>query len=189
MLAGATAWHALAATDVQKGDTVLIHGAAGGVGLMAVQLAAARGANIVATASPARHDLLRGLGTAPVAYGAGLAERVRATAPGGVDAALDLVGTEEAVDVSLAVVADRGRIATIVAVPRGLQAGIKVLGGAPGADPGTEIRAAARLELARYAQDGRLKVFVTQTFPLADAAAAHHAIMTGHTTGKIALIP
>lgn len=189
MLAGATAWHALAATGVQKGDTVLIHGAAGGVGLMAVQLAAAGGANIVATASPARHDLLRGLGAAPVAYGAGLAERVRAAAPGGVDAALDLVGTEEAVDVSLALVADRGRIATIVAAQRGLQAGIKVLGGSPGADPGTEIRAAARLELARYAQDGRLKVFVTQTFPLADAAASHRSIMEGHTTGKIVLIP
>jgi NADPH2:quinone reductase len=99
------------------------------------------------------------------------------------------VGTEEAVDVSLALVADRGRIATIVAVPRGLRAGIKVLGGAPGADPGTEIRAAARLELARYAQDGRLKVFVTQTFPLADAAASHRSIMEGHTTGKIVLIP
>ena len=66
---------------------------------------------------------------------------------------------------------------------------IKVLGGAPGADPGTEIRDAARLELARLAQDGTLRVFVSQTYTLADAAAAHRAIMSGHTTGKIALIP
>lgn len=189
MLAGVTAWHALTATGVQRGDTVLIHGAAGGVGVMAVQLAAARGAKIVATASPARHDFLRGLGATPVAYGAGLADRVRRAAPGGVDAALDLAGTDEAVDVSLALVADRARIATIVAHARGLQAGIRVLGGGPGADGGAEIRQAARLELARRAGDGSLKVFVTQTFPLADAASAHQAILTGHTLGKIVLIP
>jgi NADPH:quinone reductase len=189
MLTGATAWHLLAATDVGAGDTVLIHGAAGGVGLMAVQLAAARGAAVVATASPARHEFLRGLGAVPVAYGDGLTDRVRAAAPGGIDAALDLVGTDEAVDVSLALTADRARIATIAAFPRGTQAGIKVLGGGPGADPGTEIRDAARLELARLAQDGTLRVFISQTFPLADGAAAHRAIMTGHSTGKIALIP
>lgn len=189
MLAGVTAWHALAATDVRKGDTVLIHGAAGGVGIMAVQLAAARGADVVATASPARHEFLRGLGASPVAYGPGLADRVRAAAPAGIGAALDLVGTDEALDVSLALVADRGRIATIAGFARGLAAGIKVLGGAPGADPGTVIREAARLELARLAEEGTLRVFVTQTFPLAEAAAAHRAIMTGHTTGKIALIP
>ena len=189
MVTGAAAWHALAATGVGAGDTVLIHGAAGGVGLMAVQLAAARGATVVATASPARHDFLRGLGAIPVAYGDGLAERVRAAAPAGVGAALDLVGTDEAIDVSLALVADRGRIATLAAFARGAQAGIKVLGGGPGADPGTEIRAAARLELARLAQDGTLRVFVAQTFPLADSAAAHRASMTGHSTGKIALIP
>jgi NADPH2:quinone reductase len=189
MVTGAAAWHALAATSVGAGDTVLIHGAAGGVGLMAVQLAAARGATVVATASPARHDFLRGLGAIPVAYGDGLAERVRAAAPAGVGAALDLVGTDEAIDVSLALVADRGRIATLAAFARGAQAGIKVLGGGPGADPGTEIRAAARLELARLAQDGTLRVFVARTFPLADTAAAHRASMTGHTPGKIALIP
>jgi len=189
MLTGVTAWHALAATNVHDGDTVLIHGAAGGVGLMAVQLAAARGAAVVATASPPRHDFLRGLGAIPVAYGAGLAERVRTAAPGGIDAALDLVGTDEAIDVSLELVADRARIATIAAFARGIEAGLKVLGGAPGADPGTQIRAAARLELARLAQDGTLRVFVARTYPLADTAAAHRAIMTGHTTGKIVLIP
>jgi NADPH:quinone reductase-like Zn-dependent oxidoreductase len=189
LLTGATAWHALAATAVSDADTVLIHGAAGGVGVMAVQLAAARGARIVATASPARHSFLRGLGAVPVAYGDGLADRVRAEAPGGIDAALDLIGTDEAIDVSLALVADRARIATIAAFARGPGAGIKVLGGAPGADPGTQIRDAARLELVRLAQEKVLQVFVTQTFPLAEAAAAHRAIMSGHTTGKIALIP
>jgi NADPH:quinone reductase-like Zn-dependent oxidoreductase len=156
---------------------------------MAVQLAVTRGAAVVATASPARHDVLAGLGAVPVAYGDGLEQRVRAAAPGGIDAALDLIGTDEAMDVSLALVADRARIATIAAFARGLQEGTKVLGGAPGADPGTEIRQAARLELARLAEDGTLRVFVDQTFPLADAAAAHRAIMGGHTPGKIALIP
>jgi len=188
MLTGVTAWHALAATDVHEGDTVLIHGAAGGVGLMAVQLATGRGAIPVATASPARHGFLRDLGAVPVAYGPGLAGRVRAAVPGGVDAALDLIGTDEAVDVSLELVADRGRIATIAAPAYGLEVGIKVLGGAPGADPGTQIRDAARLELTRLAQDRALRVFVTQTFPLAGAADAHRASMGGHTTGKIVLL-
>jgi NADPH2:quinone reductase len=189
MVTGTTAWHALTAADVHEGDTVLIHGAAGGVGVMAVQLAAARGARVVATASPARHDFLRGLGAVPVAYGAGLADRVRAAAPGGIDAALDLAGTDEAIDVSLGLVADRARIATIAAFARGVEAGIKVLGNGPGADPGTKIRDGARLELTRLSGDGTLRVFVTQTFPLADAAAAHRVIMSGHVTGKIALIP
>jgi NADPH:quinone reductase len=189
MLAGVTAWHLLEATAVGAGDTVLVHGGSGGVGLMAVQLAVIRGAKVVATASPARHELLRDLGAIPVAYGPGLADRVAVAAPGGVDAALDLVGTDEAWDVSMELVPDKARVATIVAFARGLQAGIKVLGGAPGADPGTEIRERARLELARLAQEGKLKVLVSQTFPLAEAAAAHRAIQDGHTTGKLALIP
>ena len=189
MLTGVTAWHALTVTDVHAGDTVLIHGASGGVGVMAVQLAAIRGASVIGTASPPRHDFLRELGVIPVAYGPGLADRVRAAAPGGVDAALDLVGTDEAMEVSLALIADRARIVTSAGFAKGLKAGIKVIGGAPGADPGTEIRNAARLDLARLAGEGTLKVFVTQTFPLAEAAAAHRAIMTGHATGKIALLP
>ena len=168
---------------------MLIHGAAGGVGLMAVQLAAARGATVVATASPRRHELLRGLGAVPVAYGDGLADRVRAAAPGGIDVAMDMIGTDEALDVSLALVADRARIVTTAGFARGLREGIKVIGGAPGADPGTEIRDAARPELARLAGDGTLRVIVSETFPLARAADAHRAIMTGHAGGKIILIP
>lgn len=189
MLAGATAWHALAATDVARGDTVLVHGASGGVGLMAVQLALSSGATVIGTASPARHDLLRNLGVIPVAYGVGLADRVRAAAPRGIDVALDLVGNDEAIGVSVELVADRKRIATTAAPRRGLEMGIKALGGGPGADPGTELRSAARAQLADLAGQGALRVLVSQTFPLHDAAAAHRAIMDGHTLGKIALIP
>jgi NADPH:quinone reductase len=189
LLTGATAWHCLAATRVASGDTVLVHGGSGGVGVMAVQLAVCRGASVIATASPARHEFLHELGAVPVAYGPGLADRVRAAASAGVDVALDLVGTDEAVDVSLEVMADRARIATIAAIRRAAAAGIRALGGAPGADPGTEIRAAARPELARLASEGHLRIFVSKTFPLRRVADAHRAIMTGHTVGKIALIP
>lgn len=188
MLTGATAWHCLTATSVAGGDTVLIHGGGGGVGTMAVQLAVERGATVVATGSPARHGFLRELGAVPVAYGPGLLDRVRDAAPGGIDAALDLIGTDEAVEVSLEVVADRQRIATIAAFDRAGPAGIKALGGGPGADSGAEIRMAARSELAKLAGTGRLRVFVSRTFPLADAASAHRAIMTGHAEGKIALV-
>ena len=189
MLTGVTAWHLMEATGVGAGDTVLIHGATGGVGVMAVQLAVDRGATVVGTADLKNHEFLRGLGAIPVEYGTGLMDRAGAAAPGGVDAALDLAGTDEALDVSFVLVPDRTRIATIVSFERGLNTGIKVLGGAPGADPGTEIRDAARLELTRLAQEGKLRVFVSHTFPLAEAAEAHRVIMEGHTQGKIALIP
>ena len=74
----------------------------------------------------------------PVLYGEGLRDRTRALAPQGIDAAIDTVGTDEAIDVTVALVADRNRIATIAAFGRGFALGLKVLGGAPGADPGTE---------------------------------------------------
>ena len=189
MLTGVTAAHALAVTRVGAGDTVLIHGASGGVGLMAIQLAADAGARVIGTAGESGRALVREFGAEPVAYGAGLEERVRALAPGGVDAAVDCAGGDEALDTSLALVADRGRIVTIVASRPAFNSGIKVIGGAPGADPGTEIRTAARLELARLASDGKLRVVVAAAYPLAEAAAAHRALATGHTHGKIVLVP
>ncbi len=189
LLTGATAVHTLVATGVHEGDTVLVHGAAGGVGLMAVQLAALRGARVVGTASERNHGLLRELGAEPVTYGDGLAERVRAAAPGGVDAALDLVGTDEALDVSLSLVDDRDRIATIASFARGGEEKVKVLGGGPGADPGDDIRTGARAELLELAGSGRLRVVVDSTYPLAEAAAAHRRVAGGHVTGKVVLLP
>jgi len=188
LLTGVTAVHSLTAVDASAGETILIHGA-GGVGLAAIQLAKARGARAIVTASPARHDELRALGAEPVAYGDGLLERVQALAPDGVDAALDFIGTDEALEVSLALVANRDRIATIANFGSGPAAGIKALGGGPGADPGTEIRSAAKFELAELAGDGRFRVIVDQTFPLADVAAAHQLQASGHASGKVVLIP
>ena len=189
MLTGATAVHALTVTHVGTGDTVLIHGAAGGVGLMAVQLAADAGARVIGTASESGHALLREFGAEPVTYGAGLEGRIRALAHGGVDAAIDTAGGDEALDTSLALVPQRDRIVTIVASRRAFDSGIKVIGGAPGADPGTEIRAAARLELTRLAAEETLRVVVAAVYPLAEAAAAHRALAAGHTHGKIILVP
>src|SRR5215467_4274603 len=163
MLTGATAWHCLTA--------------------------AGSGATVIATASPARHEQLRQFGATPVSYGPGLADRVRELTPAGVDAALDLVGTDEAIDVSVELVQDQARIATIAAPRRAGQEGIKALGNSPGSDPGTEVRQAARLDLARLAGEGRLRVIIAAMYPLAQVADAHRAIMTGHTSGKIALIP
>lgn len=184
LLAGETAWHLLTNTRVGTGDTVLIHGASGGVGLMAVQLAVARGAKVIATASPARHDQLRGYGAEPVAYGDGLADRVRAI--GTVDAALDLVGTDEALDTSVELVADRSRIATIAGFARAGDLGIAVL---TGADGGQEIRDGARPELTDLASEGKLEVSVDRVFPLAEAAEAHRYLQTGHARGKVVLVP
>ncbi|MUM22224.1 NADP-dependent oxidoreductase [Mycobacterium sp. CBMA271] len=187
LLTGQTAVHLLEATNVTEGDTVLIHGAAGGVGLLATQLAKARGAKVIATASAARHDQLRGYGAIPVEYGPGLQERVSAI--GAVDAALDLVGTDEAADVSVALVADKDRIATIAGFGRAASDGFKALGGGPGADPGTNIRLAARSELIRLAGNGDLEVTVDRTYPLAEARQAHEYGQTGHARGKIILQP
>jgi NADPH2:quinone reductase len=189
MLTGAAAWHTIVATRVGEGDTVLVHAATGGVGLLAVQLARLRGARVIGTTNPRNDDLLRDLGVEPVAYGDGLLDRVRALAPEGVDVALDLVGTDEAMDVSLALVADRDRIATIASFERGPREGVQLLGNGPGADPGTEIRDGARAELARLAGEGSLRVFVGTTYSLDDAAEAHRQIGTGHTTGKLVLLP
>jgi NADPH:quinone reductase len=189
MLTGATAVHALTVSRVGAGQTVLIHGAAGGVGLMAVQLATAAGARVLGTASESSHAVLREFGAEPVTYGPGLEERIRALAPEGVDAAVDAIGGDEALDTSLAVVTARDRIVTLLPSRRAFDSGIKVIGGAPGADPGTEIRAEARLKLARLAEEGKLRVVVAAAYPLAEAAAAHRALATGHTHGKIVLLP
>lgn len=189
MLTGTTATHAIHAAGVTSGDTLLVHGGAGGVGLMAIQLATARGATVVATAAPANHDLVRRLGAVPVAYGPGLLDRVREAAPNGVTAAVDLVGSDEALDTSLALVADRRRIASIAGTDRRVDAGIRVLGNGPGQDMGNDVRMPARADLAEQAGAGKLEVVVAETYPLEQAAQAHRAGIAGHRPGKLVLLP
>jgi NADPH2:quinone reductase len=189
LLTGCTAVHAVRVTAIGLGDTVVVHGAAGGVGLMAVQLAAGAGARVIGTARESGHAYLRALGAEPVVYGDGLVDRIRALAPDGVDAAIDTVGTDEAVTTSVELVADRSRIVTIAGFKRGFELGLKVIGGAPGADPGTEIRAAARMELVKLADADRLKVLLARVYPLTEAATAHAELAAGHTHGKIVLVP
>lgn len=189
MLAGLTAAHAIHAAGIRAHHTVLIHGGAGGVGLMAVQLAIKAGASVVATSAERNHELLRELGATPVVYGHGLADRVRAAAPQGVTAAIDAVGTDEALDVSLELVSDPARIASIAGPDRRFGTGIKLLGYGPGQDAGTEYRSSVRGHLAELADAGDIRVFVAKTFPLSAAAQAHEFGQAGGGTGKIILLP
>jgi NADPH:quinone reductase-like Zn-dependent oxidoreductase len=126
-VAGTTAAAALAAIGLRSGDTVLIGGAAGGVGVFAVQLAKLAGATVIGTASEGTFEFLRQLGAGPVAYGPGLADRVRALAPGGVTAATDLFGTETA-ETALALGVPPERISTIAAGPNP-PGGVRATGG------------------------------------------------------------
>jgi len=190
LLAGVTAVHALDVTGVEPGDVILLHGAAGAVGQVVIQLAMLRGARVIGTASPHNHDLLRSLGAVPIEYGEGLADRVRAAAAetGPVTVAIDAAGTDEALSVSLDLV-DRDRIATVVVTPQNLAAGVKALGGAPGADPGTALRNAARAPLADLAGQGKVKVRVVKEFRLDQAREAQRFVAENHAAGKVVLLP
>lgn len=186
LLTGVTAVHALEKVGVAEGDVVLVHGAAGAVGQTLIQLAVQRGARVIGTASAVNHPWLEQLGATPVEYGDGLLERVREA--GTPTAAIDLVGTQEAFDVSLALV-PKERVTTIVGGPNAEAAGIQKIGGGPGADPGTELREAARQGLVDQAGRGEITVRVVRTFPLSEADEAHRFVGEGHAAGKVILLP
>ncbi|MEU7798828.1 NADP-dependent oxidoreductase [Micromonospora arborensis] len=174
-----TAQTALEELKVGAGDTLLIHGASGGVGTVAVQLALAAGAKVIGTASPANQDYLRSLGATPTSYGDGLTDRVRALAPGGVDVALDAAGGA-ALDACLDLVADRDRIGTLVDFARADKLGVRPL---------RSQRSAQRLQaITDLYRTGRLTLTVSQTFPLDRIADAHRRIDTGHARGKTAVL-
>lgn len=185
LLVGGTAVDALDTIRVSAGDTVLIHGASGGVGSLAVQLAVGRGATVIGTAGPSNQEYVRSLGATPVLYGNGLAARVRELGP--VDAAFDTAGTDEAVDASLALVADKSRIVTIVAFGRAQAEGFASVGG--GSPESARARLKARAELVDLAGSGRLNVKIAKTFPLSDVAQAHAELQNSHPAGKFILIP
>ncbi|MFG2042812.1 NADP-dependent oxidoreductase [Dactylosporangium sp. NPDC048998] len=174
-----TAGRALDLLGLRKGQTLLVNGAAGGVGIAAVQLAVARGATVIGTASERNHEFLRGLGAIPVTYGAGLPGRVRAVAPGGLDLALDTAGRGAVADlVTLTPApADVVSIADFDA-PR---LGARVTDGSEGRAWQTLAEAAALFA------EGRFTMPVDRTFPLAEAAAAHDLSESGHVRGKVVL--
>ncbi|MEU9236159.1 NADP-dependent oxidoreductase [Streptomyces subrutilus] len=175
-LAGLTAYQVLTRLGTGKGDTVLIHGAAGGVGSFGVQIARALGARVIGTASPRNHDRVRELGAEPVAYGDGLAERVLALVPEGATVVADFVGG--VLDVTRTVLHDDGRHASI-ADP--------TVTGSGGEWMWVRPVAADLAELGRLAEAGQLEVTVAETFPLAELAAAFELSQAGHTAGKIVI--
>jgi NADPH:quinone reductase-like Zn-dependent oxidoreductase len=180
--AGATAYAVLNKLDVHAGDTLLIHAAAGGVGTFAVQLAVARGARVIGTASERNFDYLRSIGAEPVAYGDGLLDGVRAISARGVDAVLDASGRGE-IPVSIELAGGPERVLTLVAFDAA-GTGIQVhVGGA-----GSELRRALH-EIASLIEQARLTVPIWRTYPLAQTAAALDASQSGHLHGKIVVAP
>jgi NADPH:quinone reductase-like Zn-dependent oxidoreductase len=187
-----TAYQALRSLGVTAGQTLLVHGGSGAVGQAAIQFARDWGATVVATASARNLDRLRALGAIAVEYGEGLLERVRDAAPDGIDRVLDAAGTDEALDVSFAVVDDRSHIGTIVVGAKADALGIRAwMGGSP--HPLTDQEQAWRREAYGVAADliaeGRFEIEIAAVYPLAEAAAAQSALASGDLRGKLILDP
>ncbi|QDY80903.1 NADP-dependent oxidoreductase [Streptomyces qinzhouensis] len=180
-LAAETAQRTLDLLELSAGETVLIHGAAGGVGTAAAQLALARGARVIGTASPARHSALRALGVTPVAYGDGLVARVREAAPDGVDAVLDAAG--------------KGVLPESIELRGGTTDRIVTIADPAAADYGIPYSSSGRRDVdqlaahAVLAAEGRLRIPVAEVFPLTDAGRAQYASEHGHAPGKLILKP
>ena len=174
-VAGRTADAVVAVTRLAAGDTVLIGGAAGGVGVFAVQLAVAAGATVIATASESNHEFLRELGAIPTIYGDGLIDRVRALASDGVDAVIDLQGLDT-VQVGLDLGVDPERIVTIAAFAA---PGGAIVTGGQDATPGALERIAEALAA------GTLTLPIAATFPVAQLAEAVALQRGGHVRGKV----
>lgn len=179
-VAAGTAFDALNRLALPDGATLLVNGAGGGVGVPAVQLAVARGLRVVGVASPAKHDLVAGFGGIPVAYGDGVLERVRAAAPGGVDAIFDMVGGD-ALRTVTTLLADPSRLTSIADRPLAAELG--------GFSLERDRSTAVLTELARLVLAGELDPHVTEIRPLSDAAAALALVEGGHATGKVVLVP
>jgi NADPH:quinone reductase-like Zn-dependent oxidoreductase len=179
-----TATRALDQLGVGSGTTLLVNGASGSVGSAAVQLAVVRGARVIGTASPANHEYLRSLGVEPVAYGQGLLERVRALAPEGVDAALDVAGSgvlPELIELAGGG-GNRAHVVTIADFAGAREYGVRFSSG----DAGRALHALAGI--GELIESGRLSLPVAQTFPLAQIAQAHRVSEDGHLRGKLVLV-
>jgi NADPH:quinone reductase-like Zn-dependent oxidoreductase len=176
-----TATRSLHALGVRAGSTLLVNGAAGGIGSAAVQLAVVRGARVIGTASPANHDYLRALGAEPVAYGEGLVERLRALAPDGVDLALDVAGNGILPEL-IELAGGPAHVVTVADFSGAKQHGVVFSRG----DDGRAVHAIA--EIGDLIESGRFSIPVAQTFPLAKIAEAHRVSESGHVRGKLVLL-
>lgn len=180
-VAGETSERGLRLLGVKADDTVFIDGGAGGVGAVAVQMARARGARVIASASEANQDYLREIGAVPVLYGEGEAGRVRAAADGQVDAVFDVAGKTPVVEL-ISLVSEPRRVLSIANFAAG-QAGARVTGG------GTDSRPREALaEVAGLLAQNKLVIKI-QTFPVDRAAEAYRISQAGHVRGKLVLIP
>jgi NADPH:quinone reductase-like Zn-dependent oxidoreductase len=177
-VAAATGYDALTGLDLAPGSTLLVNGAGGGVGVSTLQLARARGLLVVGTASPGKHDLVASYGAVPVAYGDGVAERIRAAAPQGVDAVFDTVGGD-ALRAVAEVLPDRSRLVTIADRLLAAQLG--------GSGVERDRSTAVLTTLVQLVAEGKLDPNVTEIRPLDEAGAALAIVEDGHTRGKVAI--
>jgi NADPH:quinone reductase-like Zn-dependent oxidoreductase len=181
-VAGATAWAMVRAVSVGQGDTVVVSGAAGGVGTIAVQLAKNAGAAVIGLASEPHHEWLSSHGVIPVAYGDGVADRIRSAAGAAVDAFLDTYGGGY-VELALELGVQPERIDTIANFTAGEKYGVKTDGSAAGAS------AEVIGELANLADRGLLEIPIANVYPLDEVQDAYRELEHGHTLGKIVLRP
>ncbi|MFC1402121.1 MULTISPECIES: NADP-dependent oxidoreductase [Streptacidiphilus] len=176
-----TATRALDQLGVADGSRLLVNGASGSVGSAAVQLAVARGARVIGTASPANHAYLRSLGAEPVAYGEGMAERLRALAPEGVDLALDVAGSGVLPEL-IELAGGPEQVLTVADFAGAQKYGVRFSRG----DAGRALHALAGI--GELTESGRFSLPVAQTFPLAEVAEAHRVGEAGRVRGKLVLV-
>jgi NADPH:quinone reductase-like Zn-dependent oxidoreductase len=177
-----TAVRTLDVLGVGSDTTVLINGAAGGVGSAAIQIARARGARVIGTASENNHDYLRSLGAEPTTYGEGLEQRVRELAPDGVDAALDAAGGG-ALPALVALTGGPDKVVTIADFLGAQETGVEFSGGM-----GTGRAVHALSDVGDVIEAGKFSLPVAQTFPLEQIAEAHELSQRGHVRGKLVLL-
>jgi NADPH:quinone reductase-like Zn-dependent oxidoreductase len=179
---GVTAYAAVRAVAPKAGETVVVSAAAGGVGSVVVQLLKVKGANVIGIASEANHDWLTSHGAAPVAYGEGLAERLRKAAPGGIDAFIDLFGPDY-VRLAVELGVPRERIETIIAFQAAQEYGTRAEGSSDATNTGV------LAEMAQLVATGQIEIPIAATYPLDQVQQAYTELERRHTRGKIVLIP
>jgi NADPH2:quinone reductase len=181
-VAGVTAYAAVRAVAPQPGETVAVSAAAGGVGSLVVQLLVLRDARVLGIAGAGSADWLRDHGVTPIAYGDGLADRLREAAPNGIDAFIDLFGPDY-IDLAVDLGVPPERIDTIISFQRAGEVGAKTEGSAEASTP--EVLA----EMANLIATGAIESDIAATYPLDRVADAFEELERRHTHGKIVLLP